>query len=47
MPVRCAVRDVERVAGDDVDEALTLAAPLPPRSAIPLLFDLADRFAKS
>ncbi len=38
--------DIERLAGDDADEALTLAAPLPPRSAIPLLFDLAGRFAK-
>jgi hypothetical protein len=39
--------DIERLAGEDLDEALTLAEPLPPRDAIPLLFDLADHFAKS
>lgn len=48
-PYARAVRgaDIERVAGDDADEALTLAAPLQPRYAIPLLFKLADRFAKT
>jgi hypothetical protein len=48
-PYARAVRsaEIERVAADDADEVLTPAAPLQATYAIPVLFKLGDRFAKT